>query len=169
MAFNQETADRICERLAAGESLRKACVDGPDPSTILRWTEDNDAFAQQYARARSAGYSLLADELVEIADDSTNDTYTDEDGNVRTNQEVVARSRLRVDTRKWMLSKMLPKVYGDKLELGGSLTVKKQAADMSDDELAAIALGRKQDKEPVKVLKNTAFDHTYYPNGDLNA
>lgn len=116
MAFNQETADRICERLAAGESLRKACVDGPDPSTILRWTEDNDAFAQQYAQARARGYALLADELIQIADDGTNDSYVDDDGNVRTNQDVIARSRLRVDTRKWMLAKMLPKVYGEKVE-----------------------------------------------------
>lgn len=125
MAYSQEVADRVCERLTAGDSLRKACADGPDPSTILRWVEQNDAFAQQYARARAAGYALLADELVEIADDSTNDTFVDDNGNQRTNQEVVARSRLRVDTRKWMLSKMLPKVFGEKtsVEVGGTVRV----------------------------------------------
>ena len=59
--------------------------------------------------------SVLADEILAISDDGLNDTYTDDDGNVRTATDVVARSRLRVDSRKWMLSKMLPKVYGDKL------------------------------------------------------
>lgn len=146
MAFNQAIADAVCERLAAGESLRKACkaVEGAKIQTVLDWTVAEPLFAGQYAHARAQGYALLADEIVEIADESQNDTVKDENGNVRTNSEVVARSRLRVDTRKWMLSKMLPKVYGDKLELGGEVTIKKQAADMTDDELAAIALGRKQ-------------------------
>lgn len=121
MAFNQAIADAVCERLAAGESLRKACnaVEGAKVQTILDWTVAEQAFAGQYAHARAQGYALLADEIVEIADESQNDTFTDDDGNVRTNAEVVARSRLRVDTRKWMLSKMLPKVYGDKLEHTG--------------------------------------------------
>lgn len=155
MAFNQGIADAVCERLASGESLRKACkaVDGAKVQTILDWTVAETAFSGQYAHARAQGYALLADEIVEIADDGQNDTFTDDDGNVRTNAEVVARSRLRVDTRKWMLSKMLPKVYGDKLELGGEVTIKKQAADMTDDELAAIALGRKQNNG----TENTGF------------
>lgn len=55
---------------------------------------------------------------MEISDDGSNDTYIDPDtGQERTNHEIVARSRLRTDTRKWMLSKVLPKVYGDKLDL----------------------------------------------------
>ncbi len=58
-----------------------------------------------------------ADEIVDISDDGRNDTYIDDNGNERTDNERVARSRLRVDTRKWMLSKMLPKVYGDKLDV----------------------------------------------------
>lgn len=118
MAFNQEIADKVCERLAAGESLRKACeaTEGAKAPTILLWANENAAFAEHYAQARERGYALLADDLIQIADDGQNDTYKDENGNVRTDQDVIARSRLRVDTRKWMLSKMLPKVYGDKLE-----------------------------------------------------
>ena len=124
--YSQEIADKVCERLAAGDSLRKACREiGCGVQTILDWTVANEAFSGQYARARAAGYALLADELVEIADDSTNDTFVDDNGNQRTNTEVVARSRLRVDTRKWMLSKMLPKVFGEKtsLEVGGTVRV----------------------------------------------
>jgi hypothetical protein len=84
--------------------------------TILRWADANENFSQQYAQARARGYQLLADEIIEISDDSSRDIVETEEGPV-TNAEVVARSRLRVDTRKWMLSKMLPKVYGDKLAL----------------------------------------------------
>ena len=58
----------------------------------------------------------MADELLEIADDGRNDRIADEDGNERTDHDVIARSRLRVDTRKWLLSKALPKIYGDKVQ-----------------------------------------------------
>ena len=117
--FNQQTSDAVCDLLAEGKSLRAACVDsGTSPVTILRWSKENTAFLEQYTRAREIGYKLLADEILEISDDSTGDTFTDADGNIRTDAERVARSKLRVDSRKWMLSKMLPKIYGDKLEIG---------------------------------------------------
>lgn len=125
MAFSQETADLICQRLADGLSLRKACPEGMSPSTVLRWLEASTDFAEQYTRARDIGYKLLADELIEIADDASGDTVVTESG-PKQNPEFAARSRLRLDTRKWMLSKMLPKVYGDKLELGGEVTHKIQ-------------------------------------------
>lgn len=114
--YDQARADRICDALAGGSSLRKAAeAEGMSHATVLLWVREHSHFADQYARAREAGYALLADELIQIADDGKNDTYTDDDGNVRTDQDVVSRSRLRLDTRKWLLSKMLPKVYGDKL------------------------------------------------------
>lgn len=114
--FDQARADRICEMLSQGKSLRKAAqAEGIDHVTVLNWVRDIDGFAHQYARAREAGWALLADELVEIADDGSNDSYVDADGKVRVDTDVVARSRLRLDTRKWLLSKMLPKVYGDKV------------------------------------------------------
>ena len=143
--FTQEKADEICELLKQGKSLRKACEEtGTKAPTVLGWTEAHSSFGEQYAKAREIGYLLLADDLLEISDDSAHDTYEDEQGNQRTNTEVVARSRLRVDSRKWMLSKMLPKIYGEKLELAGGLTLKKTAADMTDEELIAIANSRKQ-------------------------
>jgi hypothetical protein len=121
--YDQQRADRICEALSQGQSLRKAAAaEGVSHVTVLGWVKDHKAeegkesFGDQYARAREAGYALLADELVEIADDGSNDSYQDEDGKIRVDQEVVARSRLRLDTRKWLLSKMLPKVYGDKVQ-----------------------------------------------------
>lgn len=140
MAFSQEIADRICSELAEGKSLRAVCqAEGmPNASTVLRWTETDGSFAQQYAGARARGYQLLADEILEISDDSMGDVLTDKDGNERTDAERVARARLRVDSRKWMLSKMLPKIYGDKLDLNhsGSLKI---AKELTEDELQRIA------------------------------
>ncbi len=59
----------------------------------------------------------MADELLQIADDATSDItkLESDDGREVVNHEHIARSKLRVDTRKWLLSKCLPKVYGDKL------------------------------------------------------
>jgi Bacteriophage Sf6, terminase small subunit-like len=86
------------------------------------------AFKAQYARAREVGYHKLADELLDIADDATNDFVERQNREGDTvkvfDAEHVQRSRLRVEARKWLLSKALPKVYGDKLELGGSIGLK---------------------------------------------
>jgi hypothetical protein len=122
--FTQKIADLICERLAAGESLRAICRDEgmPTEAAVRLWARDDvQGFASQYAHARSLGYERLADELLEIADDGSSDTYVDDKGNERTDADVVARSRLRVDTRKWLLSKMLPKVYGEKLDVNAQV------------------------------------------------
>ena len=113
----------ILERLTNGESLRAICrTDGfPSEGTVRLWEREDQDFATQYARARDIGCERLADELLSIADDGTNDTFTDKDGNSRTDYDVIARSRLRVDTRKWLLSKMLPKKYGERIELAGEV------------------------------------------------
>jgi hypothetical protein len=117
--FTQKVANRICQRLADGESLRKACSEGPDPSTVLRWVDQFPEFAQQYTRARQAGYLLLADQIIDISDEVEVQPVTSPDGEVvevRLDATAVARNRLRVDSRKWMLAKMLPKIYGDKVD-----------------------------------------------------
>lgn len=104
--FTQALADSICARLSNGETLRAICRDEgmPRESTVRAWAlDDVGGFYAHYARAREIGYAGLADELAEIAD-GTGDP---------------ARDRLRVDTRKWLLSKALPKVYGDKVEHTG--------------------------------------------------
>ncbi|CUI02625.1 Phage terminase, small subunit [Janthinobacterium sp. CG23_2] len=130
--------------MSEGESLRAICRDDemPNKATVFRWLAANAAFSDQYARAREAQADCMADEIIEIADDGLNDTYEDDDGNKRTDQDVIARSRLRVDARKWLASKMAPKKYGDKItqEHTGSLRVV-AATEYTDDQLAAIAAG----------------------------
>lgn len=119
--YSAEIAEEICRRLAEGATLREVCRDEgmPPESTVRLWAlDDRDGFAAQYARAREIGYFSMADELLEVADDARNDWMErngEEDAGWQANGEHIQRSRLRVDTRKWMLSKALPKVFGDKV------------------------------------------------------
>jgi hypothetical protein len=122
-AFSQAQADLICEEIANGRSLRSICADPSMPSkaAVFRWLASQEEFRDQYARAREAQADALADEILDIADDGANDTFTDEDGRERVNSDVIARSRLRVDARKWVAAKLKPRVYGDRIatELSG--------------------------------------------------
>lgn len=121
--YGDDVREKVLLALASGRSLNKTCAeDGmPAPSTVVLWTHEDPTFAERYARAKEIGLTLKADELLDIADDGSRDTYTDEKGNEHVDVDVVQRSRLRVDTRKWLLSKMLPKLYGERsaLELTG--------------------------------------------------
>ena len=103
-----EVVEEICSRLASGESLRHICEDAhlPVTRTIYRWViEDREGFSHQYAKARHSQAMHWAEEILTIGDNE--------------NREDTQRARLRVDTRKWLLSKVLPKVYGDKVTLAG--------------------------------------------------
>lgn len=138
--YCQEIAQAICLRLAEGESLRSVCRDEgmPPKGTVLRWIGIHPEFRDQYAQAKFDGAEALAEEMFEIADDGTNDwmELTDKDDNpygYKANGEHIQRSKLRIDTRKWYLSKIMPKKYGDKIqtEHSGSLNL----TNLSDDEL----------------------------------
>lgn len=115
--YTPEIAKEICERLAKGESLQDICKDKhmPAASTVCLWNIDNlHGFSEQYARARRSQAELMANEILKIADDTSKDEF----GELGIPNNVsVQRHRLMVDTRKWYLSKVLPKVYGDKLAL----------------------------------------------------
>ena len=116
--YTQELAERICKRIAKGESVLRICKDDdmPNASMIYDWLFDADKkwFSDNYAKARASQAEHLFDELLEIADDGTND-YMKEKGEL--NHEHINRSRLRVDTRKWYLSKVLPKKFGEKIDV----------------------------------------------------
>ncbi|GAA0494796.1 hypothetical protein [Tatumella punctata] len=130
-----EVAEDICNLLMLGESLRSICKRPGMPAirTVMNWLQRHEDFMQQYARAREIQAELLAEEIIEIADDSSGDVIVDEDGREQTNHERVARSRLRVDARKWYASKLAPKRYGDKIQHEQSITI----TDLTDAELDA--------------------------------
>ena len=105
-----------------GESLRKICEDAhmPAASSVIEWVQrDESGFAERYAQARAIGYQLLADELVHIADTPMIGTksVSKATGLEITEGDMIEHRRLQVDTRKWMLAKMLPKIYGDKQQI----------------------------------------------------
>lgn len=128
--YTQAVADAICERLAAGESLRAICRDEGMPAerTVRGWViDDIEGFAPQYARARDLGLDCVAEEIREIAD-------TPKEGEVSTSKEwgtevkrgdMLEHRKLQVDSRKWYLSKLAPKRYGDKqqVEHSGEMTI----------------------------------------------
>lgn len=124
--FIQSVADEICIKIAtSNKGIYRICADNeqfPDKSTIFRWLADPKykEFQDQYACAKRAQAEFLAEEMIEIADDSSNDTMTIRKGNIEIeveNKEWVNRSRLKVDTRKWIASKLFPKKYGDKTDI----------------------------------------------------
>ena len=125
--FSQELFDRICERIAGGESLRAICQDADMPSgeAVRKWLlkDSGGELVAQYARAREAQADTLFDEMLEIADDARNDWMErrgEDDAGWQANGEHIQRSRLRLDARRWMAGKLRPKVYGDKLAVGGA-------------------------------------------------
>jgi hypothetical protein len=119
VAYTKQNFNDVCALLEAGKSLRAACRElGLTPSVVLYWTKENKEFLEQYTRAREVGYRLLADEIIEISDEvDVEAKHEGEDVRLDLSATAVARNRLRVDSRKWMLSKMLPKIYGDKLDM----------------------------------------------------
>ena len=121
--YTPELATQICTHIADGKSLRTiGAMDGmPHQATIMAWLDGSKPeFSEQYARAHEAYADKLAEETLTIADDSSQDTYVDADGNVKTDTEAIQRSKLRVDTRKWLASKKAPRKYGDKVAIGGA-------------------------------------------------
>lgn len=123
--YTKALGEKICLRICDGESLRSICRDEkmPTRSTVHLWLldETKKEFSDQYKFAVDVRTDNMFDEIEEIADDGTNDWTERElnDGYVVTvvNSEHIQRSRLRVDVRKWALSKLMPKKYGDKLDL----------------------------------------------------
>lgn len=116
--YTPELADLICLRVATHQigtkRLCKLYDDMPDDTCIYEWRYKHPEFARKYAEAKMRQAELMAEEIIDIADDDTHDTRYDKDGNESCNAEFVARSRLRVDTRKWLASKLAPKIYGDR-------------------------------------------------------
>ena len=112
--YTQELADTICEQLALGYSLRTGCKgDGiPDVKTIFSWFRAHPEFIQQYARAKQESADAMAEDIVDISDEPIEFLA---DG--KANNAAVQRNRLRVDTRKWLMAKMKPKKYGEKLDI----------------------------------------------------
>lgn len=113
--------DAIIDRLSQGEPLAQICRDEgmPHPSTFRDWANGDEALSLRFARAREDGFDQIALDAVKIADYGDEDQIPDADGNLRTNSEVIQRSKLRVETRLKLLAKWDPKRYGDRQVIAG--------------------------------------------------
>jgi len=126
-SYTPEVADDICRRLIEGESLRAICRDegAPGLMTVFDWIERHPEFRDKYARARELQAEVQVDEMQEIADDGRNDWMEKlgRDGQGIgwvLNGEAVARSKVRLEQRRWFAEKLLPKKYGTKVAIGGA-------------------------------------------------
>lgn len=124
--YSQQLADIICARLAEGESLRTVCRDPdmPDKASVFRWMRTYKEFCDQYTQAKQESADALIEDMLDIADDGTNDWMEKRNSEGegigwQLNGEHVNRSRLRVDTRKWIAEKLKPKKYGARVALAG--------------------------------------------------
>lgn len=135
--YSEELATEFCSRLVDGTSTRKVCQadDMPSTSTIFKWMAEKPEFSEQYAKAKAQAAEALAEEIFDIADDNAFDYTEGKDGELRVNNDAIQRARLRVDVRKWYLSKIVPKKYGEKQQI--EQTVKHTLADKTEEELDA--------------------------------
>lgn len=115
--YDERVAFEICNRIAQGKSLLAVCLDPNMPcrETVLRWVREKPGFAERYRQARVDLVEFWADELVQIADEASGDVVIDEKGQRRVRWDNVRRAELRIDARKWLMQKICPKIYGDKI------------------------------------------------------
>lgn len=140
--YNEEIASLICGRMAEGESLRSICRDDAMPalSSVFLWVSKHPEFSEQYKLAMASRADAMFEDMIDIADDGRNDYIVNGDGEERFNTEHVQRSRLRLDTRKWMLSKMLPKKYGDK-------HIEEESGNSGDIEIRVVRVSKNKDAD----------------------
>ena len=113
--YTKALANLICERIATHDiGLQRLCDmydDMPAKITINQWRYKHPEFSTQYALAKMIQVELLAESIDDMAHEIG--TYVDGEGNTRIDAGFVAWQRLKIDTRKFTISKLLPKIFGD--------------------------------------------------------
>jgi hypothetical protein len=118
--YTPKLVNEICTTIASSsKGISRLCKDNsswPTKETIFSWLKTYGDFSDQYARAKRLQIEVLVDEIIEIADDSSQDNIINQQGQIICNNATINRARLRIDTRKWIASKLAPKIYGDKID-----------------------------------------------------
>lgn len=124
MAYSKQDIERISEEiflLIANEGLALRNIlkrkDMPAVETFYKWLKEDEKKMIQYARATEIRADKIFDEILTISDATEDDIIIDDEGKEIVNHNVINRDRLRIDSRKWVLSKMQPKKYGDKIDV----------------------------------------------------
>jgi hypothetical protein len=116
-SFNQDIADKILDELARGSTLRSIqdMPGFPGRSTVFRWLAENEDFSRRYAVALAWRTEGRADEIVQIADDSSEDFVVGDDGEggpmLKLDREHIARSKMRIEVRQWLMEREMPRKY----------------------------------------------------------
>jgi len=140
--YRDSVANAICIRLMIGESLNKICqLDSyPKKTTVYRWLIEKEDFREKYQRAREMQQEHYLDEIIEIADDSSQD-YVETEKGPTLDREHVQRSKLRIETRRWTMERLAPKKYGDKKAIdhtSSDESMSPKPLEISDDQLTKV-------------------------------
>lgn len=130
--YTPEIAQAIVEQLSDGVPLREICRQDGMPAwrTMYDWLEKDDELSARVARARALGYDAIAEQCIDIADDSTQD-YVETEKGQSYNSEHVQRSKLRVETRLKLLACWASSKYGNKQHIEATIN---DYSNMSPDE-----------------------------------
>lgn len=154
MKYDAELAAKVLDLLAQSGSLRRVCRElGVSRNSIIPWVVDNtEGFGDAYARAKEHGIDTLVEETLDIADDGSNDYMAAKDG-MQLDTEHIQRSKIRVETRRWLAERMAPRRYGlkqgvDVTNSDGTLApVDETAKAARVAQLLAMAQQRKDDAD----------------------
>jgi len=142
MAYSQEKKDEcfdwIISEIESGKSLISALnTNGmPSTSTFYIWLETESEKSKRYACACEVRELLILDEILTIADSQENDAIETDNGTI-TNHNAINRNRLQIDSRKWMLGKLNPKKYGDKIDTTNT-NINIDAGKLTEEEIKKI-------------------------------
>lgn len=135
--YNDTLAKEICDTIASSsKGTKKLCFEHshwPCQDTLFTWLKAYPEFSEQYALAKIFQVELLVDEILEISDDSSQDQHVNELGALVPNPPAINRARLKVDTRKWLACKLIPKVYGNKIGIENDSSMSEELRKLSAD------------------------------------
>ena len=114
-----QLAKQVIELVADGMAITKAApmVKGIHRDTFFEMIREDETLSALYAKACDQRALIIFESMIETAEDRSNDVLIDERGRMIGNNAAVQRDRLIIDTKKWILAKLAPKVYGDKLQI----------------------------------------------------
>lgn len=149
--FTEELGNKICMLISTGCSLRKisAMDDMPHMDSICRWIIKDKEFYERYARAQEARAEVLLSEIVELSDSSAEGEFTTE-----RDPSGVNHRRLQIDTRKWVIAKMFPKKYGEKVDVEHKGSV--EVTSITRKVIDPLTIDQKLSEVPLKALESDA-------------
>ena len=118
--YTPELGDRICDEIMKSEmglfGLSEKYDWFPAPSSVYLWLTQYPNFSERYRACKEAQQDMMAESIIKIADDSSQDEIFSPNGNRIENREFTSRSKLRVETRMWLMERLAPKKYGKQVE-----------------------------------------------------